>query len=134
MGRGGEMSNKYQTNVKQISNKYQTMGGGGEGQNMNIFRIAFQTIEHLLPWKAESKPDTGGRYVQELINSYGQVPGKGKPTNIWQKINDKYIFQSNIITELWFCYSLFEFDNSSCWIKYWGKFLYRGLIKRNWKK
>ena len=50
---------------------------------MNIFRIAFQTIEHLLPWKAKSKLDTGGRYLQELFNSYGQIPGKGKPTNIF---------------------------------------------------
>ena len=30
----------------------------------------------------KSKLDTGGRYLQELFNSYGQIPRKGKSTNI----------------------------------------------------
>ena len=58
------------------------MGRVGVNPNMKIFRIAFQTIEHPLPLKAESKLDTGGRYLQELFNSYGQIPRKGKSTNI----------------------------------------------------
>ena len=61
---------------------------------MKIFRIAFQTIEHPLPLKAESKLDTGGRYLQELFNSYGQIPRKGK----WKQIKTTImLFQSNIL-------------------------------------
>ena len=40
----------------------------------------------------KSKLDTGGRYLQELFNSYGQVSRKGKSTNI--------CFQSNLVKKM----------------------------------
>ena len=95
-----------------MSKKYQTMRGGGESQDMNIFRIVFQTIEHPLPWQAESKLDTGGRYLQELFNSHGQIPRKGKSTNIsFQfKIKDLKEFEETKIIlfvrdKYWNCWS-----------------------------
>ena len=74
------------------------MGGGGKSQNQPY---QCEYIQNWTSWKVESELYTGGRYLQELFNSYGQVPWKGKSTNI--------IFQSNI-TEWEFCCCLgFEF-------------------------
>ena len=61
-------------------------------RNQNIFRITFQTIENRE--KPEYKLYPGGRYLQELFNSYGQIPRKGK----WKQIKTTImLFQSNIL-------------------------------------
>ena len=55
--------------------QYQTMGGGGEESDNNTrFEICFLTSK----WYCISNfLSQGGRYLQELFNPYGQVPGKG---------------------------------------------------------